>query len=51
MIYICEDNDLMEEVKKGNRSSFEKLVLKYRKNAVGFAYTFLKDIHISEDIV
>lgn len=41
----------MEETKKGNKNSFEKLVLKHRRNAVGFAYGFLKDIHMAEDIV
>lgn len=41
----------MEETKDGNKESFEKLVLKHRKNAIGFAYSFLKDTYIAEDIV
>ncbi|WP_443659473.1 RNA polymerase sigma factor [Clostridium algidicarnis] len=41
----------MEETKDGDKESFEKLVLKHRKNAVGFAYGILKDIYMAEDIV
>lgn len=41
----------MEETKNGNKESFEKLVLKHRKNAVVFAYGILKDSYIAEDIV
>lgn len=41
----------MKNTKKGDKKSFEKLVLKYRKSAVGFSYSMIKDIHMSEDIV
>lgn len=41
----------MEKTKDGNKEAFEKLVLKNRKDAIGFAYSYLKDIYISEDIV
>lgn len=41
----------MQETKQGDKESFEKLVLKHRKNAVGFAYGILKDTYMAEDIV
>lgn len=51
VIFICDDNILMEQTKNGNKEAFEKLVLKYRENAIGFAFGFLKDIYLAEDIV
>lgn len=45
------DNELMEQVKKGDKLAFEELVLRYRRNAIGFAYRFVKDSGFAEDIV
>lgn len=49
--YICNENELMEKVKNGDKQAYEKIVLKYRKNAIGFAYRFVKDSYLAEDIV
>ncbi len=49
--YICNENELMEKVKNGDKRAYEEIVLKYRKNAVGFAYRFVKDSYLAEDIV
>ena len=51
MIFICDDNALMEQVKSGDKKAFEKLVLLHRKSAIGFAYRLIKDSYLSEDIV
>ncbi len=51
VIYISDDNILMEETNRGNKEAFERLVLKHRKKAIGFAFSFLKDVHMAEDIV
>lgn len=51
MIFICDDNALMEQVKSGDKKAFEKLVLLHRKSALGFAYRLINDSYLSEDIV
>jgi RNA polymerase sigma-70 factor (ECF subfamily) len=51
VIFICDDNSIMEQVKGGNKKAFEELVLLYRKSAIGFAYRFIKDSYLAEDIV
>ncbi len=38
-------------LKEGNQQAFEEFVIKYRKEAVNFAVTILKDYYIAEDIV
>mgnify|MGYP000894725656 CR=1 FL=1 len=38
-------------LKEGNQQAFEKFVIEYRKEAVNFAVSILKDYHIAEDIV
>ena len=50
-IYICSDNELMEQVKNGDKQAFEELVLLHRRNAIGFACRFVKDSYLAEDIV
>jgi RNA polymerase sigma-70 factor (ECF subfamily) len=51
VIFIYDDNALMEQVKRGSKKAFDELVLLYRKSAVGFAYRLTKDSYLSEDIV
>ncbi len=46
-----DDNELMEKTKQGDDLSFEALVLKHRIRAMHFAYSYLMDIYLSEDIV
>jgi len=46
-----EDNVLMEKVKNGDKSAYEKLVVKHRTKAINFAYSFISDLYESEDIV
>lgn len=41
----------MEQTKNGDKKAFEKFVLKHRTKAIGFAFNFLMDINIAEDIV
>ncbi|WMJ79359.1 RNA polymerase sigma factor [Clostridium sp. MB40-C1] len=45
-----EDLKLMRRFKNGDEESFEKLVVKYRKNAICFCESFIHDYHIAEDI-
>ena len=45
-----EDNVLMEQVKNGDKSAYEALVIKHRAKAVSFAYSFIYDLYESEDI-
>ena len=51
VIFICEDNILMDRVKNGDKKAFEQLVLKHRLKATGFAFTFIRDAYMAEDIV
>lgn len=51
VIYICDDNVLMEQTKNGDSKDFEKLVLRHREKAIGFAFSLLTDVHMAEDIV
>lgn len=46
-----EDLNLIKNFIQGDRESFEKLVLKYRKMSVAFCETFVHDYYTSEDIV
>lgn len=46
-----EDLKLMQSVKKGNRESFEKLIIKYRKVSISFCQTLIHDYYQAEDIV
>ena len=46
-----EDLKLINNFRQGNRESFEKLVIKYRKNSVTFCETFVHDYYTAEDIV
>ncbi len=43
--------DKLKLLKEGNQQAFEEFVIKYRKEAVNFAVTILRDYHIAEDIV
>lgn len=45
------DNELMAKVIKGERQAFEEIVLSHRKAAIIFAYSFVADYGIAEDIV
>ncbi|MBU5591243.1 RNA polymerase sigma factor [Clostridium sp. MSJ-4] len=45
-----EDLILMKNFKAGDKESFERLVIKYRENAINFCQSFVHDYHISEDI-
>lgn len=51
MIFLCKDNELMDKLQHGDKKAFETLVIKYRKNEICFANSFLYDINIAEDIV
>ncbi len=51
VIYICDDNMLMEQTKNGDTKAFEQLVLRHREKAIGFAFSFLTDAYMAEDIV
>lgn len=46
-----DDNELMLRVQRGDKVAFDEIVLSHRVSAVSFAYGFVKDIDISEDIV
>ena len=46
-----DDVALMQSVKAGCKESFEKLVLKYRTNAISFAMKYVKTRETAEDIV
>jgi len=44
-------DEQLQLLKDGDESAFEEFVLRYRKEAVNFAVTILKDYYIAEDIV
>jgi RNA polymerase sigma-70 factor (ECF subfamily) len=44
-------NFLVEEIRKGSTNSFNKLFSDYYKNLCLFAYTYVKDTDIAEEIV
>ena len=46
-----EDNVLMEQVKNGDKTAYETLVIRHRAPAINFAYSFISDLYESEDIV
>lgn len=45
-----EDKLLMKKFQEGNENSFEKLIIKYRANAICFAQRYTLDKFIAEDI-
>ncbi|MGY0373716.1 RNA polymerase sigma factor [Clostridium sp. JNZ J1-5] len=45
-----EDLKLMQNFKRGDKRSFEELVIKYRECAISFCQSFVHDYHIAEDI-
>ena len=44
-------NDLMARVKDGDRHAFDEIVVLHRKAAILFAYSFVSDFYVAEDIV
>lgn len=51
---ICmniNDEDLVVRVRQGDNLAFEVIVDRYRDNAVLFAYQYLSDFHIAEEVV
>lgn len=48
---MYEEIQLIKDFKTGNHESFEKLILKYRRNAMDFAKRYTHDPFIAEDIV
>ena len=46
-----DNNLLINEIKKGSTNSFNRLFTEYYQNLCRFAYTFVKDADISEEIV
>lgn len=45
-----EDKKLYEKFLNGDKNSFEKLVLKYKKNLIYFISRYVKNIDVAEDI-
>lgn len=45
------DEELIIRVREGDNLAFEALVGKYRNSAVLFAYGYLSDFHIAEEVV
>ncbi len=45
-----EDRELLQEIKKGNREAFERLVRKYQKRAIGFAFSLVGNWQDAEDL-
>ena len=45
------DETLYRAFSKGDTAAFETLVLTHRHNLVYFVYSFVKDYHLSEDVV
>lgn len=45
-----KDKELYKSFLQGNMEAFEKIVLKYKDSLIFFICTYVKDIHISEDI-
>ncbi len=46
-----DDKTLIASFQAGDDQSFEELILKHRKNAISFAFKYLRDLHLAEDIV
>lgn len=44
-------DEQLQLLRDGDESTFEEFVVKYRKEAVNFAWNILKDYYIAEDIV
>ncbi|NMB01943.1 MAG: RNA polymerase sigma factor, partial [Firmicutes bacterium] len=47
---ICDDNQLMRQAQNGDNRAFEQLVLKYRADTIRFAFRFVQDLHVAEDL-
>ena len=45
------DNELMKKAIAGNKAAFDEIVISHRKAAIVFAYSFVSDYGIAEDIV
>jgi RNA polymerase sigma factor, sigma-70 family len=48
---LQDDNALMGLVKNGDKKAYNIIVLKHRASAISFAYSFLYDLFVAEDIV
>lgn len=48
---LDEDNKLMSLAAKGDKEAYNNIVIKYRMSAISFAYCFLKDFFLAEDII
>ena len=46
-----DDNRLMELVKNGDKEAYNKIVIEHRVSAISFAYSFVYDLYVAEDIV
>lgn len=46
-----DDNELMIKAVLGDKSAYEKIVINNRMSAISFAFSYVKDVHIAEDIV
>jgi RNA polymerase sigma-70 factor (ECF subfamily) len=44
------DEELIREIKAGNKELFDDLVLRYRESAIRFAIRYTRDYHKSEDL-
>lgn len=51
MIIYMNDEELIIRVREGDNLAFEALVDKYRNSAVLFAYGYLSDFHVAEEVV
>lgn len=51
MVTVLNDNNLFLQIKEENRLAFESLFYKYYRALGAFAYRFVEDVNISEDIV
>ena len=48
---MAEDDDkLVEQCKKGDRSAFNELIVRYQQRVFNYAYHFIGDIPAAEDI-
>ena len=48
---MFDDNEIMKKVIAGDKTAFDELVIEHRKAAILFAYSFVSDYGIAEDIV
>lgn len=48
---LQDDNALMGLVKNGDKEAYNNIVVKHRASAISFAYNFLFDLFVAEDVV